>query len=70
MRPHLPTATYDWEQQEEYDFSLTLEGVKHKVQIEKPCQVLNSDTTNNFNTCIIQYSSNAGASVDKSLTIE
>jgi len=63
-------SRHDWEQQEKYDFWLTLEIVKHKVQIEKPWQVLDSDTTNNFTICIIQYSSNAGASVDKCLTID
>jgi len=60
----------DWEQQEKYDFWLTLENVKHKVQIEKQWQVSDSDTTNNFNICIVQYSSNAGASVDQCLTID
>ena len=40
------------------------------IEIEKQWQVLDSDTTNNFNICIIQYSSNAGASVDKCLTID
>ena len=40
------------------------------MQIEKPWQVLDSDTTNNFTICIIQYSSNAGASVDRCLTID
>jgi len=40
------------------------------VQIEKPWQVLDSDTTNNFTIYIIQYSSNAGASVDICLTID
>jgi len=63
-------SRHDWEQQEKYDFWLTLEDVKHKVQIEKPWQVLDSDTTNNFTICIIQYSSNADASVDKCLTID
>jgi len=61
---------HDWEQQEEYDFCLTLEDVKHSVQIEKQGQVLDSDTTNNLNFCIIQYTSNAGASVDKCLAID
>ena len=66
----LMQSRHDGEQQEEYDFCLTLEDVKHKVQIEKPWQVLDSDTTNNLNICIMQYSSNAGASVDKCLTID
>ena len=66
----LNQSRHDWEQQEEYDFCLTLEDVKHKVQIKKPWQVLDSDTTNISNICIIQYTSNAGASVDKCLTID
>jgi len=41
------------EEQEKYALCLTLEDVKHKVQTEKPWQLVDSDTTNDFTICTL-----------------
>jgi len=55
---------------EKNDLCLTLEDVKLKVQIEKPWQVVDSDATNDFTICTLQKSRDAGAFVEKCLTID
>jgi len=66
----LNQTRHDCGQQEQYDLCQTLEDVKHKVQIEKPWQVFESDTTNNFTISILQQSNNGGTFVEKCLTID
>ena len=55
---------------EKNDICVTLEDVKLKVQIEKPWQVVDNDTTNDFTTCTLQKSRDAGAFVEKCSTID
>jgi len=38
----------------EIDLCLTVQDVKHKVQIEKPWQFADSDTTNDLTVCMLQ----------------
>jgi len=66
----LNQSRYDCEQQEKYDLCQTLEDVKHRLQIEKPWQLFEIDSTNNFTIAILQQSSDGGTSAEKCLTID
>jgi len=66
----LNQSRHDCEQQEQYDLCQTLEDVKHKLQIEKPWQLFEIDSTNNFTVGILQQSSDDGTLVEKCLTID
>jgi len=46
-------SRHDCDEQEKYYLCLTLEDVKHKLQIEKSWQLVDGDIINDFTICIV-----------------